>query len=61
MHPSALPSITLKESELDIGEKDIKITTLQSLNSPSKYHDAEDPFYDKIRSRHPRSLNYNEK
>lgn len=46
---------------MDIDKSDFKIMTHQSsVLSPTKFHDSEDPFYDKIRSRHPRSLNYND-
>jgi hypothetical protein len=56
VHP-ILPSIHARD-EVDMGKQDLFLQTTAS--SPTKYHDAEDPFYDVVRSRHPRSLNYRE-
>lgn len=54
-----LPSIKNKNSELNLFNS-IEDDKKQTLMSPSKMWDSDDPFYDIVRSKHPRSLNYNE-
>ena len=47
-----------RDSDVDIIKK-IEVQNQES-SSPTKYHDTNDPFYDNIRSKHPRSLNYHD-